>query len=604
MMTWQSSTRVQWVSLFLALCFAMPLCAQQSSIERDVRKLSSSQFNGRMTGSAGAQDAAAYLIERLQAIGAAPLAGYDSMLHPFEFTAGSHDTGSVIELHSTTGTQRWTGTQYVRALPFSVSESVTADVVFAGYGLVVPDEDGFSYNSYFGLDVKDKIVLVLRYSPEDTEGELRGRLARYSGLRYKALQARERGAAALLVVSGPRSAASGETIALQYDAALAGSGIIGASISSAVSDQLFASVEGGLRAAQEALDSGNPHISGFELPGVRVTVDASIERVRRTGRNVLAQLSGAASSDAGWVMLGAHYDHLGIGNHGGSRADESEIGEVHPGADDNASGVAAVLEVGRQLSARKDRPNTVLAFWSGEELGLLGSSHFVKDAPVPLQRFYGYLNFDMVGRLRDNRIILQGTGSSDSWQALLEQANEQAAFDLRLQRDPYLPTDSTQLYQAGLPVVNFFTGTHDDYHRPADSADKLNYPGLQRVADYATDIAMRLSGLETAPVYVEVERSRKNTGGRHTLRAYTGTIPDYGSDVAGLALSGVVAGGPAAVAGIEAGDVIVEFAGHTITNIYDYTFALETIVPGAAVSVVGLRGDARVEFSIVPEIRQ
>lgn len=590
--------------LVLAGVLVQTSFAQQSSVEADVRKLSSAGFAGRATGSQGARAAADYIVDQLEALGAVPLPGHQSMLQPFDFTAGINDAGSSVILKQPDGQQHWTGVEHIRALSFSHNASVTGEVVFAGYGLKVPESEEFGYDSYFGLDVKDKIVVVLRYSPEDVDGDLRAELSRYSGLRYKALQAREHGAIGILVVSGPRSANAGKTIGLSFDAALAGSGIVAASISDEVASQLFSEIEGGLYAAQKSLDEGNPHVGGFVLPNLTLTIDTQIQRERRSGRNVVAYLPGKAASDTGRIMLGAHYDHLGHGQHGNSRAGIDEVGHIHPGADDNASGVAVVLDVGRQLANKDVRPDTVLAFWSGEELGLLGSSHFVDQAAESLEQYYGYLNFDMVGRLRNNRLNLQGVGSSERWPAMLKQVNTASDFDLQLQSDPYLPTDAAQLYQAGVPVVSFFTGTHDDYHRPGDTADKVNYAGLERIVEFATQLTLEIGKLESSPSYVEVQRSRQSTGDRDTVRAYTGTIPDYATDVAGLLLSGVVAGGPAAEAGIEAGDVIVEFAGREITNIYDYTYALDAVRVGKPVVVVCLRGSNRLEFTITPISRQ
>jgi len=588
----------------LSIAFAcLPSWAAVAAVEVDARRLASADFDGRMTGSDGAQAAAKYIVEKLTEYGAQPLPGSESLLRPFEFAAGVNDAGSRLQLKSSAEPNSWTGVEHIRALSFSENASVTGEVVFAGYGLKIPESPEFSYDSYFGLDVKDKIVIVLRYAPEDVDDERRGELTRYSGLRYKALQARKNGAKAILVVTGPRSPRAGKTIDSRFDAALAGSGIVAASIDGEIGERLFQGIGGGLEAAQKSLDGANPHVGGFALPGIRLTVDVRVERERRQGQNVLAYLPPKPEGDHGLVMLGAHFDHLGRGGHGDSRAGEEEEGQIHPGADDNASGVAAVLDVGRQLAKREQRPGTLLAFWSGEELGLLGSAHFVKQSPLPLDHVDGYLNFDMVGRMRENRLNLQGVGSSEAWARLIEQTNVMAGFDLQLQEDPYLPTDAAQLYQAGVPVVSFFTGTHDDYHRPTDSADKLNYEGMQRIADFATRFSIKLGALETAPAYVEVERSKKVTGDRDSARAYTGTIPDYATEVRGLRLSGVVAGGPAASAGIEAGDVIVEFAGREITNISDYSDALDAVKVGNEVAVVCMRGEKRLEFTITPTHR-
>jgi hypothetical protein len=592
--------------LVLALAALAPAHAADAvaRLRQHVEFLASPDLEGRLTGSEGERRAAQYLIRELRGIGAVPLPGADGYESTFEFTAGTRDLGSsVVLVPASEAAVAWQGLDRVRALSFSDTGRVQGEVVFAGYGLTLPEGPGLAYDSYAGLDVRDKIVLVLRYAPEDADEELRAELTRYSGLRYKALQARERGAKALLVVTGPRSPNAGATVESQFDAALAGSGILAASIGGAVGDRLLAGVEGGLERVQRELDTGNPHVTGFPLAGLTLALDVKIERERRTGRNIVGLLPARGDERAPLVMLGAHYDHLGRGRHGNSRAAAEEVGQIHHGADDNASGVAAILEAGRRIAERERRGPVALAFWSGEELGLLGSSAYVKAPPGTLGLPAAYLNFDMVGRMRDNRLNLQGVGSSPVWGELIEQANVVVGFDVRTQADPYLPTDASVLYQSGVPIASFFTGNHDDYHRPSDRAAAVNYADLDRVARFATVIALAVGQLPAPPGYVKVERTRASSGDRDGLRAYTGTIPDYATEVHGLRLSGVVGGGPAEQAGLRAGDVIVEFAGRAIANVYDYTYALGSVKVDQPVRVVCLRDGERLEFTVTPTAR-
>jgi len=212
------------------------------------------------------------------------------------------------------------------------------------------------------------------------------------------------------------------------------------------------------------------------------------------------------------------------------------------------------------------------------------------------------LNFDMVGRLHDNKLTLQGIGSSPAWTKLIEKRNVAAGFDLTLQDDPYLPTDTTALYPKGIPVLAFFTGSHDDYHRPTDKADTLNYPGLQRIAQFARGLVLELEQAPR-PAYAQVA-ARDAGGGRETLRAYLGTIPDYATEVQGVKLSGVRAGGPADKAGLKGGDIIVEFGGTKVANIYDYTYALDAVKIGQPVTIIVLRNGERVSVSVTPEARK
>ncbi len=291
---------------------------------------------------------------------------------------------------------------------------------------------------------------------------------------------------------------------------------------------------------------------------------------------------------------------------------------MHPGADDNASGTAVVMELAAAFAApaalkpapavandpAKPRRGVIFALWSGEEIGLIGSAAFCEKPPVPLDKVVAYVNFDMVGRLRDNKLTMQGVGSSKLWRKELEKRNVAAGFNLVLQDDPYLPTDTTSFYPKHVPVLNFFTGAHEDYHRPTDTPDKLNIEGMERIAKFARQIVLDLSAAPERPDFARVEHSDQGSGSRDSLRAYLGTIPDYSSEVKGVKLSGVRAGGPGEKGGIKGGDIIVEFAGQKIANIYDYTYALDAVKIGVPVKVVVERDGQRVDLSVTPEARK
>ena len=579
-----------------------------SGTKAHVQALASEKLEGRMAGSAGERLAADYLVRELTRIGARPLPGRSDMLHAFEFTAGTKDAGSSLALTKPSAAPRlFSTTEHVQALSFSDSAEASGPVVFAGYGLVVPESQNFGYDSYAGLDVKDKVVVVLRYFPEDADQKTRAILARYSDLRYKAMAARQRGAKALVVVTGPRSPNAGATIPMTFDTALAGSGIVAASVSGEAAQAIFAEAPGkSLEAVQKELDSGNPHVAGFAIPNITLAVTAAVQRETQTGRNVVAYLPASGPTtgiDRPWIALGAHYDHLGRGGHGNSLAGKDEAGRIHLGADDNASGTAAVLTIAETLARQPRKRNVLVGLWSAEEIGLIGSNAFVNKPPVPINELAAYLNFDMVGRMVDNKLTVQATGTSPAWARILEQANVAAGFDLVLQPDPYQPTDVATFNQAGVPSLSFFTSTHTDYHRPGDSADKINYEDLDRVVEFAAAIARRLADNAEAPQFTKVEQPAQ-TGGRAMVRISTGTIPDYATDVKGLLLGGVIGGGPAEKAGLQKGDVIVEMAGQAITNIYDYTYALELLKVGQPVKVVYLRGGTRHETELVPAARK
>lgn len=330
-----------------------------------------------------------------------------------------------------------------------------------------------------------------------------------------------------------------------------------------------------------------------------------LEREVGTGHNVAGYFppsSGTASDRV--VLLGAHYDHLGTGAHGSSLASAEESGKVHGGADDNASGVAAVLAIAERLKERPRGASVAFGFWSGEEMGLLGSGAFVQSETVEPSSLVAYVNFDMVGRMRDNGLVLQAVGSSAVWPRLIEQTNVPVGFDIAMSEDPYLPTDVTSFNQAEVPSVNFFTGSHSEYHRPSDRAELINYEDLERIAQFGAILTEKLTHLEEKPEFIKVARSTQAGGSRDTVRAFTGTIPDYGSEVEGLLLGGVIEGGPAEEAGLTGGDIITEFAGQTITNIYDYTFALDVVKVGESIEVVYVRDGETLRTTLTPRARK
>jgi hypothetical protein len=579
-----------------------------------VSALASERLEGRLTGTTGERLAADYLVSQLQSIGAKPLPGAQDFRLPFEFTAGTKDGGSNLTLVCLNQTlpngvidrcAARMGPDAIRALSFSDTAEVSGSIVYAGYGIVVPDSQDFGYDSYATLDVKDKIVLVLRYFPEDADQKTRGILARYSDLRYKAMAARQRGAKAMLVVTGPRSPNAGELVPMSFDTALSGSGIVAGSITGAVAGMLLEGTGKSLDDAQRMFDSGNPHVAGFDIPNKRLDLHMSVVREKRTGYNVAGYLpaTAAAATEKPWIALGAHYDHLGHGENGNSLADKSEAGRVHAGADDNASGSAAVLAVGAELAKVPRRRNVMLEFWSGEELGLIGSGAYINQPPVPLDQVAAYFNFDMVGRMQDNKLTIQATGTSTSWARIVEQANVAAGFNLQMQADPYQPTDVQSFNLAGVPSLNFFTGTHTDYHRPSDTPDKIDYEDLDRVVLFVSAIAKRVADLDPPMVFTKVDQPTEG-GGRAGVRVFTGTVPDYSTEVKGLLLSGVIGGGPAEQAGLQKGDIIVEIAGQSIANIYDYTYALDVLKIGEPAKVVYMRNGQRRETTLTPAARK
>jgi hypothetical protein len=595
----------------LLVAAAVPSFAQTaatSPTRTHVQTLASEKFGGREAGSDGERLAADYISTQLQRAGVRPLPGRKDLFVPFEFVAGTRNGNSSISINGVAQPAN-----QVRALSFSDDGDVKGEVVFAGYGIVVPETQNFGYDSFAGLDVKDKIVVVLDQFPLDADQQTRAILNRYAGNRFKAMAARQHGARAMLIVTGPRSPGAGELLPMSFDTAIAGSGIPAASITGAVAAQIFKNTRP-LEELQREFDTGNPHAAGLKIDGVTVALRTSVIREKRTARNVVGYLPATVavtSTEKPWVALGAHYDHLGRGTNGNSMASGKEVGLPHVGADDNASGTAAVLAIADALGKQPARRRHVLfALWSAEEVGLIGSNAFVTAGgatppavtPAPGD-LAAYLNFDMVGRMQDNKLVVQATGTSPVWASTLERANVAAGFDLTVQADPYQPTDVQVFNGASVPSLSFTTGAHADYHKPSDTADKINYEDLERIADFATAITRRIMETEMAPQFTRVEQSAQ-TVSRTGTRIFTGTIPDYATEVKGLLLGGVVGGGPAEKAGLQKGDVIVEISGQTIANIYDYTFALELLKVDVPVKVVYMRGNEKRETQLTPTVRK
>ena len=433
------------------------------------------------------------------------------------------------------------GSDQVKAFAFSETGEVRGELYFAGYGIRVPESAGVRYDSYAGHEVRDKVVVVLRYFPDDVEDETRSVLNRHADFRSKASAARDQGAAGMVMITGPGSEGAGELAPDGFDISAPGSqGILAVSIDGAAGDRLFAGTGVSLAEVQRSLDSGEVDAGSFPLPGF-ATLAVDLERTPTSGANVVGILPAADGSlDPPYVAVGAHYDHLGMG--GGGSLNPHAPPAVHPGADDNASGTAAVLALARTVADSPLARPVLVGFWSGEESGLLGSRAFLRDAIRPDQ-LAAYINLDMVGRLEENRLTVQAMGSSSVWPGIVERANVPGGFDLALSDDPYLPTDSSAFNSESVPTLNLFTGTHPDYHRPSDTADKLNYEGLARIARFTGLVARRVAESDPVPEFVEVERAPETATSRVSLRAYTGTIPEYATEIEGLLLGGVMAVG-------------------------------------------------------------
>jgi Tol biopolymer transport system component len=588
-----------------------------ADLKRHVEALTAEEMAGRLTGTEGARKATGYVAETFRGLGLAPAGVDGGMFQPFEFTAGvalaEGNTLSVSvdgEARDLEVKERW------RPLAFSKPGTVEqTGVTFAGYGIVAPETgERPGLDSYQDVDVAGQWVLVWRGMPGELSRERRTYLSRFADPRYKASVAKANGAAGVIFAPPPRDDFPDELPRMSYEASSGSANLPVVAVDRAAMERMLSILGDELDAVAARLDEGET--GARRLIGVEAAAEIALDQETRTGRNVLARLDldgEPAGEGRPPLVIGAHVDHLGRGETAGSLAGAEGEGKIHPGADDNASGVAALIEVAQWLKAREEElegaRDVIFAAWSGEELGLLGASHFT-DAKVEAanaedlsELVSAYINMDMVGRLSDE-VIAGGVASSPIWEREIERRNAVVRLPITTSADPYMPTDATAFYLKGVPILSLFTGAHGDYHRPSDTADKLNYEGLRDVARFVALVGRSRALSADEPEFVERERPG-GEGGRQMGGVRLGTIPDYAEEgVTGVPLSGVAKGGPAAEAGLKGGDVVVELAGEDLENIYDYVRVINGLKPGEEVSITVRRDGEPVEMGIVPARRE
>ncbi len=589
-----------------------------ADLKRHVSALASEKMAGRLTGTEGETLATAYVAAAFEAIGLAPAGDGGGMFQPYPFTSGvSLADGNRLTVSVDGEPKALAADADWRPLAFSAAGDATeGHVVFAGYGLVAPaDGARKAVDSYGDLDVAGKWVLLWRGMPGDLAAEDRSALSRFAGLRYKASVAKGRGAAGVIFAPPPRDGFDDGLPRLAYEATSGFAGLPVIAVTKAAAARMLSILGDDLAPMAKAIEAGEA--DGRDLIGVKAGGFVALDFEDREGRNVLGRLELDGLSEGGRppLVIGAHLDHLGRGETSGSLARGDEAGEIHFGADDNASGVAAVIEVAQKLAADhaagklQGKRDIVFAAWSGEELGLLGASHYVAalaeaaGAEDLSDLVSAYINMDMVGRMED-RVIVSGLGSSDVWAREVERRNAVVGLPIVTSDDAYMPTDSTAFYVKGAPILSIFTGAHTDYHTPRDTAEKLNYDGLKDIARFVALVARSRALAEAEPDYRTVERPN-TAGGRSRSKIFLGTIPDYaGGDAKGVPLSGVVKDGPAEKAGMTGGDVLVGLAGQELENIYDFVRTLNGLKPGEEVGAVVERDGARVNLKITPAVRE
>lgn len=590
---------------------------READLRLHLTALTADKTEGRLTGTPGEAKAATYVAAAYKALGLDPAGDDGTYLQRFSFTAGVSLGGkNALTIKTKTEERQLTLGRQWRPLAFSgTGESGEAQVAFAGFGIVAPREkDHDVFDSYKGIDVSGKWVVVFRGVPQNVSGSRRLHLTRYADLRYKASVARSKGAKGLIVAPAPGVSYKDPLVRLTYEATQGKSSLPALSIDDETTQSVLGSSGVELAPFFELLDKGE---TGRELVVADLSVAANIDLAfeRRTGQNVLARLKTGAAKDAPPVIIGAHLDHLGRGQTSGSLARPEESGRIHPGADDNASGVAGILEIAQWLTAEqkagklKAQRDIVFAAWSGEELGLLGSTHFVnalasaRGGKSLSGEVSAYLNMDMVGRLKKS-LYLFGLGSSSVWKREIERRNVPIGLPIITSNDTYLPTDATSFYLKGVPILHAFTGTHAEYSTPRDTADLINFTGLTRIARFMGLVAKSQARSKDAPDFIKHEKP-KGTGARRRSTVYLGTIPDYATEgTIGVPISGVMKGGPAEKAGLKGGDVIIGLSTSKIENIYDYVRVINQLKVGAPIKVTVQREGKPVELSLTPAPRE
>lgn len=554
-------------------------------LKADVAELASDAYEGRGPATKGLGKAAAYLERELKKLKVSPAFG-KSFRQPFEMTVGVK-LGKKNRL-LVDGQAQKVGTDFM-PYGFSKSGEVKGELVFAGYGISAKEYD---YDDYAGLDVANKVVVVLGDEPGelDPKSPFDGRRpTRHSQLRTKSLLAREAKAAALLVVKDPLS---GKLPSEPESEA----GIVALRITPQVASALLGF---DVLKKKEAIDAT------FKPSGqvTRRSTELAVEilRERRKVDNVGAFVGPADAKEV--VVLGAHYDHLGYG--GADSLSGTDQPLIHNGADDNASGTAAILEVARDLSAHPEglRRRVLFLWFAGEESGLLGSNHFVKHAPFELKSVKAMLNLDMVGRMQGGKLHVMGTKTAPEWDALVQKVVHDRGLLGRFGGDGYGPSDHTSFYAEGVPVLFLFTGAHSDYHKPSDDADRINYRGLALAGAVAGDLVRIAATSAVTPSYVAAPPPAAPSGG-HGYGAYFGSIPDFGEEVKGVLLAGVREGSPAEKAGVKKGDLITRFNGVAVLNLQDLTVALRACAPGDVVEVELLRAGAPLKVQATLQKRE
>ncbi len=635
----------QFLSFLLLLSFALGAAAQKADVtEQNLRTniayLASDQLEGRRTGEAGATTAAGYIANlfaqyKLKAGFSQTINGKTSknFLQKFPYVTGVEpaETGNEFRLNLKNVNSSIVQVEQnnpVNPIKFSPNgEATDAKIVFAGFGIESAES---KFNDYEGLDVAGKVVLAFDGNPENDTP--RSSFSRFDA-RAKAKIAKDKGAVGLLLISREDKFGNDKYARVKYDQTLGESAIPVFAVSRVSAANILGIKDTELKTIETLTamkkDTTAQVKLGFRDLSPTVTFKVNFVKKTTDAYNVVGILEGTddvLKNEA--IVIGAHFDHLGKGGQGSLAVNSTEI---HHGADDNASGTGALIEMARIFAKEKKNKRTIIFIaFGGEEEGLLGSKYYVNNPVFALDKTVAMLNMDMVGRLKDDKLTIGGIGTASEWRDLVTKKNEIIPpvygdskknnfaptsgekkesvyrFSLQLNEDGFGPSDHSSFYGKQIPVLFFFTGTHDDYHKPTDTADKINYAGLLKIIEYVADITRYVDqNMSKRPTYTVAKSSTMGGGRSGGFNVTLGTVPSYaeGKDD-GLLLDGVRDESPAAKAGIKPGDKIVKMAGREVRNISDYVFVLGEMKAGEEYEIVVLRGTEKISLKIIPSARK
>ena len=588
-------------ALFLsAVAFAATATVDPKLYLDDIKYLASPELRGRVTGSPELEKAAAFIEHAYRQFGVKPVGS--SYLQPLQVTTDAA-LGKANHFKFSENGRSTTLRFLDEFVPFNFSQTgkLSGEVVFAGYGITAPE---YHYDDYAGLDVKGKIVVLLRHEPqeEDPNSVFEGKTnTQHAQFAAKATNAKLHGAIGVILVND-RANHPGDPDELEKFGVTAGptnAGIAFVQVKEASVDKWFADAGKPLDKIQAAIDKDLTPQS-FAFPAsIQVEANLDVERAIKTVHNVVAYIPGTSDE---YVILGAHYDHLGLG--GQYSLAPSLTGTIHPGADDNASGTAGVLELARAF-AKQPRGKRGILFlnFSGEEQGLLGSAWYADHPMLPLSNAVAMINLDMIGRMRDNKLYLGGSASGTTFKATLEKLLPQYDLKVDYSGGPSEgSSDHTSFTAHQVPALFFFSGLHGDYHKPSDTWDKIDAPAAAKLLALVAGVADSLREAPDRPAFVKVAAPAPHGGDSSQgpvsgYGPYFGSIPDFAEGTVGVKFADVREGSPAAKAGLKAGDIMVEFDGKALQNLYDFTYALRGKKPGDQVKVKVLRDGKPLEVT-------